>query len=61
LSDHPNDECEDDVWSSKKRNILSREILNVQTIDVLAAYICTKNQFGGGINFNPNLKTRQRL
>jgi hypothetical protein len=49
----------DDYWSLKKREF-TQEILNVSTLDVLAS-LFTQNEFSGRVNFDENLKTRQRI
>jgi ABC-type transport system involved in Fe-S cluster assembly fused permease/ATPase subunit len=49
----------DDYWSLKKREF-TQEILNVSTLDVLAN-LFTQNEFSGRVNFDENLKTRQRI
>jgi hypothetical protein len=49
----------DDVWSSKKRNIFSREIPNVQRLMYWQAYLHKTSLVAG--NFDQNIKTCQRL
>jgi hypothetical protein len=50
----------DDYLSLKKKEFILLKILNVQTLDVLAG-VFTKNEFSGRVNFDENLKTRQRI
>jgi hypothetical protein len=50
----------DDYLVIEEKGIYSVEILNVQTLDVLAGYF-TQNEFSGRVNFDENLKTRQRI
>jgi hypothetical protein len=50
----------DDHLVIEEKEFTRRKILNVSTLDVLAS-LFTQNEFSGRVNFDENLKTRQRI